>query len=97
MLEHFSKMPVSMLCHWDVLTNELKRQEVLQQLSHTQLEQIRSLQSFRKYVICRVVWKLHCMQSARFVEESTPFEQKALLLDDDRAKVGNSLFKTTVS
>ncbi|XP_062517418.1 origin recognition complex subunit 3-like isoform X2 [Corticium candelabrum] len=69
MLEHFSKMPASMLCQFDVLNDKTKQQAILEELSHEQLDQIRSLRSFRK-----------------FVEESTPLEQKILLLDDNHAK-----------
>lgn len=90
MLEHFTKMPVSMLCHPDILTDKAKRQLMLQQLSHGQLEQIRSLRSFRKYAEVCGCWYVaaNVMRTCRFVEDSTPIEQRALLLDDNHAKVG---------
>ena len=90
MLEHFSKMPASMLCQFDVLNDKTKQQAILEELSHEQLDQIRSLRSFRKYIYScfNVDNEVHVyVLCERFVEESTPLEQKILLLDDNHAKV----------
>eukprot|EP00118_Oscarella_pearsei_P020371 m.220549 g.220549 ORF g.220549 m.220549 type:complete len:735 (+) comp39945_c0_seq17:20-2224(+) len=49
-LEHFSKMPISLLCRTDVLARKSKRNFQIGLLSKHQLESIRSLKSFQRHV-----------------------------------------------
>ncbi|XP_065836689.1 origin recognition complex subunit 3-like [Oscarella lobularis] len=49
-LEHFSKMSLSLFCNAKVLNDRRHRESLVQGLSKSQLESIKSLESFQRYV-----------------------------------------------